>query len=177
MFRCVFFPQKRDLYTSKRVVLCYFQIHESAPFQRLGFFFRWIGIGKFWLLTTLSFFGVSFTSQVHPNVHSVFGEKITIVSQNFFNCLFFSFYWQCISPIKEFKLINLISRVFLWVEFFSFISSNSLTNRVCIGVDPQFYHVFQVSETKMCCYHVFQVSENKVLFCCSGLFVLRSSFN
>ena len=100
--------------------------------------------------------------RVHPNVHSMSGEKVIIVNLNIFSCWFFNFCQQCISPIKSFKeLFHSGFSVILRIEvFISFNFSNSLR----IGVWSSVFQGFS------------SVRKQISLFRCPGLFVPRSSF-
>ena len=92
-------------------------------------------------------------------------QKCHDIRPEYIQLLSFSFCYQCISPFKSFEDFNLGFCVILWVELLSFIqfvyfSENSRLHMLWSSGLPGFS----------------VVGNHYVIFCCSGSFVLRSSF-
>ena len=131
------------------------------------FSFRWVGMGKLWLYTALSSFGVSFTSKsVFIPISSYYLAKTSWRSTRIVSIACFSI------SVTSVLVQSNRSRSFVWdsVSFFGFncyfpFNSSSFL-RICVCLD-----VWSSILLGFC-----SVGNQNVLLCCSVLFALTNSF-
>ena len=118
----------------KNVIIPYLCISASSTIRS---FFRWIGIGRLWLYTTLSSFGLSFTlNSVFIPLSILCLATISRFSSRIISTACFSNSANSVS-VQSNRFINLIRDCTSSLQFsffFSCSSRSSLMIGICIGV-------------------------------------------